>query len=62
MGSEIVEGQHRAGKHTAKAQAKAKENPRHPKSTKTNPKKGQTGGGVYESKQGKGKIRRLFGL
>ena len=61
MGSEIM-GQHEAGKHSAAGKKRAAAQPRQPKSTKTNPKKGQTGGGVYESKQGKGLIRRLFGL
>lgn len=55
-------GQHEAGKHSKAGKKRAAEQPRQPKSSKTDPKKGQTSGGVYESQQGKGLIRRLFGL
>lgn len=55
-------GQHESGKHSEAGKKRAAAQPRQPKSNLTNPKKGQTSGGVYESKQGKGLIRRLFGL
>lgn len=55
-------GQHRAGKHSAAGKKRAEAQPREPKSSKTNPKLGQTGGGVYESKASKPSLLgRLFG-
>ena len=47
-------GQHEAGKHSKAGKARAAKQPRVPKSSKTNPKKGQTGGGVYHSNNAKG--------
>ena len=55
-------GQHEAGKHSKAGKKRAEAQPRQPKSTKTNPKKGQTAGGVYESKNSKGAIRRFLGF
>lgn len=57
-------GQHEAGKHSKAGKAKASESPRVRKSKKaTGSKTTTTGTGrVYESKQGKGIIRRMLGL
>jgi hypothetical protein len=57
-------GQHEAGKHSKAGKAKAADNPRVRKGKKgTGSKTTTTGtGNVYQSKQGKGLIRRILGL
>jgi hypothetical protein len=57
-------GQHEAGKHSKAGKAKAAAQPRVPKSkTGKGSKTTTTGTGkVYQSKQGKGIIRRMLGL
>jgi hypothetical protein len=55
-------GQHEAGKHSKAGKKRAAAQPRQAKSNLTDPKRGQTSGGLYQSKQGKGLIRRILGF